>query len=426
MHTPHPPQIPQGYSTANIPQVEHSGNIVFSPYALQHTATFNHAGPLAPVHSGFTPLYTPISHQYYLPDTPMPLHKKQRVDDETLPSFISPPTDNIQSRIKALTAEIEQLQRTLDKLIKEREMLGYNKRSPRLSVVQKLNAMIKTIDDVAKWTLGEFLHHLFKLKNDDGTDIHRSPKHAAMTSQFLQGRTIYGPSDILDAWFRHPDGRISKESDASKLMYSTDTPFHKIGPVRAALSTFAVQLVRDRLVHEVETAVKSSSGLHVSFKSQSDIQVTEWADIGATTISKVADIIKRHQPVTWYLMTEIAGRKLRKRKGVVAERKFRPVDGVSPSILVMDQWRLDVHDHRYAPTRSPHSTSVGASTRDFSPLPEDCYTLHSLPLLIYSATTAALPACFLIRQYQRYCTTYPTRPQKRLSLMVVTLKSTAK
>jgi hypothetical protein len=54
--------------------------------------------------------------------------------------------------------------------------------------VQKLNVMIKTIDDVEKWTLGKFLHHLFKLKNDDGTDIHQSPKHTAMTSQFLQGQ----------------------------------------------------------------------------------------------------------------------------------------------------------------------------------------------------------------------------------------------
>jgi hypothetical protein len=124
----------------------------------------------------------------------MPLHKKQRIDDETLPSFTSPPADNIQSCIKALTTEIELLQRTLDKLIKEREMLGYKKRSPRLSVVQKLNAMIKTIDDIAKWTLGEFLHYLFKLKNDDGMDIHQSPKHAAMTSQFLQGQTRQTPS----------------------------------------------------------------------------------------------------------------------------------------------------------------------------------------------------------------------------------------
>ena len=54
----------------------------------------------------------------------------------------------------------------------------------------KIGCMIKAIDGVAKWTLGEFLHHLFKLVNDDGTDVRRSPKHAAMMSQFLQGRKL--------------------------------------------------------------------------------------------------------------------------------------------------------------------------------------------------------------------------------------------
>src|ERR1700683_1795727 len=104
----------------------------------------------------------------------------------------------------------------LDKLMKERELLGYKKRVPRLSITQKLDAMIKAIDGVAKWTLGEFLYHLFKLVNDNNA-------RTFFKSQFLQGRTTYGPSDILDAWFRHPDGRVSNESDASKLMYSTDT-----------------------------------------------------------------------------------------------------------------------------------------------------------------------------------------------------------
>jgi hypothetical protein len=70
--------------------------------------------------------------------------------------------------------EIERLQKILDKLMKEREMLVYNKRAPRLSFAQ---AMIKAIDDVVKWTLGELLCHLFKLTNDDGTDIHLSPNY---------------------------------------------------------------------------------------------------------------------------------------------------------------------------------------------------------------------------------------------------------
>ena len=219
-------------------------------------------------------------------------------------------------------------------------MLGYKKQVPRLDVGQKLDAIFKTIKEVAKWMLGEFLHHIFKSKNEDGTKFSRSSTHTATVSQCLQGQTIYSPSDILDMWFWNSDGRVLTESDASKLMYSTNKPFREIGPVRAVLSTFAVQIVQDCVVQEVEIAVKPASGLHVSFKSKSDTQQTEWADIGATTVHQVAEIIKKHQPVTWYLLTEIAGRKLRKPKGITAERKFRPVDGVSPSFPNIDQCQL--------------------------------------------------------------------------------------
>ena len=172
----------------------------------------------------------------------MPARKKRHVDDDLLPLFTSPAPDSTadnQSRIRAPTAEIEQLQKNLDQLIKEREMLGYKKRAPRLDVGQRLHAIFKAVKEVAKWTLGEFLYHVFKLKNEDGTKFSRSSTHVATISQFLQGQTIYSPSDILDAWFRNRDGHVSTESDASKLMYSTDKPFREIGnPEVHTASTF--------------------------------------------------------------------------------------------------------------------------------------------------------------------------------------------
>ena len=125
-------------------------------------------------------------------------------------------------------------------------MLRYKKQAPRLNVGQKLDAMFKAVKEVAKWTLGEFLYHIFKLKNEDGTKISRSSTHAATVSQFLEGQTIYSPSDILDAWFRNPDGRVSTESNASKLMYSTDKFFCEIGPIHVALSAFAIKIVLSR------------------------------------------------------------------------------------------------------------------------------------------------------------------------------------
>ena len=131
MHSPHPPQTPQDRSANNIPHVLHVGNVYMSPHPAQNTTTFNPLQiPLPPVHTSFTPQYIPFSHEYYTPDTPIPPHKKRRVYDETLPSFASPASaGDSQSLIEALTAEIELLQKKLDKLTKERELLGYKKRA---------------------------------------------------------------------------------------------------------------------------------------------------------------------------------------------------------------------------------------------------------------------------------------------------------
>src|SRR6266436_6033045 len=164
-----PPQTPQDGSTGQISQVWQTGNVYMSPYPSQPTSPFNPSAipSLTHVHSNFAPNYTSFSPTYHPAETPMPAHKKRRVDDDLLPSFVSPgsgSTADNQLHIKALTAEIEQLQKKLDKLTKEREMFGYKKRAPRLDVREKLDAIFKVVKDVAKWTLGEFLYHVFKLK----------------------------------------------------------------------------------------------------------------------------------------------------------------------------------------------------------------------------------------------------------------------
>ena len=118
------------------------------PYPSQSTTPFN---PLATpslnlVHSNFAPNYTSFSPACHPSETPIPARKKRRVDDDLLPSFTSPAPDSTadnQSRIKALTTEIERLQKNLAQLTKEPEMLGYKKRAPRLDVGQKSDAIFK-------------------------------------------------------------------------------------------------------------------------------------------------------------------------------------------------------------------------------------------------------------------------------------------
>lgn len=63
-------------------------------------------------------------------------------------------------------------------------------------------------------------------------------------------------------------------------MYSVMIPYADIGPVRPALSSFATQIIENRLVYEARKAVEPSGGLHVSTKLKDSGAVT-WSDIGA-------------------------------------------------------------------------------------------------------------------------------------------------
>ena len=134
---------------------------------------------------------------------------------------------------------------------------------------------------------------------------------------------------VLDAWFRCPDGNVGKDSEASDLMYSTVVPFTDIKPVQAAMTSFAVQVVRQHVMKEAENAIKPSSGLHTSVKDKSNPKVMTWTDIGAGTTSQVAKILQKYQPVTMDLMVSIAARPSCKRNGVVAVPKFCPIEVVS-------------------------------------------------------------------------------------------------
>ena len=71
--------------------------------------------------------------------------------------------------------------------------------TPRMTMEQKLQVVFAAISST-NWTIGEFLYHAFKTKDEDGDTVHRGGNHAAAISQFLKGQTLYGPAKILDAW----------------------------------------------------------------------------------------------------------------------------------------------------------------------------------------------------------------------------------
>ncbi|PPR02512.1 LOW QUALITY PROTEIN: hypothetical protein CVT26_011996 [Gymnopilus dilepis] len=180
--------------------------------------------------------------------------------------------------------------------------------TPRRSPADKLAVIFAALQNV-NWNLGEFLYYVFLTKDEEGKDISRSTQHSMYASHFLRGTTEHTVSTILKLWFRSADGR-STSSDLSE-MYSTSVKYTEIKPARAALTSFAAQIVEKELVREAKNAVKPSSGLHATLKRRGSQRV-EWIDFSTDTVSRVQDVIKHYQPLLWHYTNKIAEGEVRK------------------------------------------------------------------------------------------------------------------
>ncbi len=117
---------------------------------------------------------------------------------------------------------------------------------PRRTSEQKVQEVLEKLKDL-NWTLSEFLHALFRVKDAEGTSVRREQSPGVVCQKFLSGRTLYKPIDIIQDWLTHPGGRFSANSDEAELMYSLDVPYQQIKSVRPAITSMAIQLVKARL-----------------------------------------------------------------------------------------------------------------------------------------------------------------------------------
>ncbi|KAJ6480404.1 hypothetical protein C8R45DRAFT_1155471 [Mycena sanguinolenta] len=227
-------------------------------------------------------------------------------------------------RPRASSGNDENVPPTPASLKKAKISANSTRKRPRSSA-EKIESILESIRDQG-WTLGEFLYRVFDHQGRQGS---RSPSHAQIVSLFLAGRGTYTVSDILSCWMASPDGVLSAHDPNLADMYSTDTPYTEIRPVRAALTSFALQTVGNLLARGAEKAVQASSGLHVSLTSQDPIKKSGWLRIGQNTIAFVGDVLEQHLRPAFYLLDRIAMRKPRNRDGVVvASRQYRPARGV--------------------------------------------------------------------------------------------------
>ncbi|KAF7791171.1 hypothetical protein EIP86_002182 [Pleurotus ostreatoroseus] len=128
-------------------------------------------------------------------------------------------------------------------------------RRTRRSEDEKIEIMMDALK-TCNWTLGEFLHAMFK------TDDSRGPRHAKMASRFLNGTTAYSVGDILKCWLEDPSGKPGAEEEEVAYKYSLDKPYLELKHAQVVLTAFAAQLVKAEMLREIRRAVESSSGLH--------------------------------------------------------------------------------------------------------------------------------------------------------------------
>jgi hypothetical protein len=152
------------------------------------------------------------------------------------------------------------------------------------------------------------------VKNSEGKKLCQTQKHAGIVSCFLVGWDKYCVSHILASWIQTPDGRPQSPED-HKNIYSPSTPFLNIGCAQPAITSFAVQLVQQKLTQERTVAMRPSSGLHASTTAKS-------VEKGVTKVLKV------HQPLTWHYLIQLATPKARKRKGQIVTQKYCPLEVV--------------------------------------------------------------------------------------------------
>ncbi|EGN96986.1 hypothetical protein SERLA73DRAFT_185242, partial [Serpula lacrymans var. lacrymans S7.3] len=78
--------------------------------------------------------------------------------------------------------------------------------STRQTPEEKLDVIFNTIIKEMHWSFAEFMYYAFRIKDNDGNEIHRTKQHATIISRFLRGRDRHLPIDILAMWMEHPDG----------------------------------------------------------------------------------------------------------------------------------------------------------------------------------------------------------------------------
>ncbi len=190
-------------------------------------------------------------------------------------------------------------------------------RSKTLCLEDKL-AQILEACTVAGLSWAEVQYEMYRLPTAEekasweAQSRERFMSRKATVAHFLQGRTKYTVSSVLDLWIRHPYGRAHKNSPE---MFSSaqKAPYLTIGPVRPAMTSFAVQISIQELVSNAEKAVQPDAGLHVHIPSarrpqKNNVAEVDWTNIGSFTHKAIRTIHRQFQPLLRHILIKVMTR----------------------------------------------------------------------------------------------------------------------
>ena len=121
-----------------------------------------------------------------------------------------------------------------------------------------------------------------------------------MVSKFLTGETNIRVAHILDLWMKSTYGLPANDHLERKYMYSTEVEYLLIQYARPAMTAFAAQLVKERLVREEKKTVKRDGGLH-TFTTEKKERISRY-DLGANSFQEASEIFQEKMPLAWNLL----------------------------------------------------------------------------------------------------------------------------
>ena len=286
--------------------------------------------------NGNTPVNDSQGPSEDVPSTPAPLKRPYRTNRWSLSSqstrwsqspHLSPP-DNLHLLESLDIASFSPEHSTLDSpsILSTQPRL----RPPKRSNFDKAHGILVVIQKEFR-SLGAFLDVVFHVREHRSQDL-RTATHRSMVTAFLKGESTVQVSHIIDAIYRHPEGRPNTDSEHAhekNLSFSTTISPNDIHHARPSLSSWATQLVGNTVHYEIGRLTRNDpddindrTQLRASKNSRSKgADLATWDDLGKFSITSLAAKYKQRAPLAWYLTESMAAPK---NKGVIAMRVRRP------------------------------------------------------------------------------------------------------